>query len=208
MEVTIDKSKLSNVVDAYSGVCFADTANTIQKHLNRRELWRYTKVMNKVQMMQSLNLKDLQVLDKIDALTFEYHGMCLKDSLVTKARLKACKKYHIEFVDRDGLVDHMNCMLQIQRPQEQESNYSREIAEFFIEKLGDDLPIKLSNIVSKLNAKEDLALEDLNFLSDMELLASQELEWSIMNPELEKAINKACNKLGIYFQNLQPVSSH
>ncbi len=208
MEVTIDKSKLSNVVDAYSGVCFADTANTIQKHLNRRELWRYTKVMNKVQMMQSLNLKDLQVLDKIDALTFEYHGMCLKDSLVTKARLKACKKYNIEFVDRDGLVDHMNCMLQIQRPQEQESNYSREIAEFFIEKLGDDLPIKLSNVVSKLNAKEDLALEDLNFLSDMELLASQELEWSIMNPELEKAINKACNKLGIYFQNLQPVSSH
>ena len=208
MDTTTTMPKVSNVFDAYSGVRLTDASSTIQEHLNRRELWRYTKAMNKVGMLQGLNLKDLEVLEKIDALTFEYHGMCLKDSLVTKARLKACKKYKVEFIDRDGLVDHMNCMLPISGDQEQESKHTREIAEFFIEKLGDDLPIKLSNVVSKLNAKEDLALEDLNFLSDMELLASQELEWTIMNPELEKAINKACKKLGIYFQNLQQFISH
>ena len=39
------------------------------------------------------------------------HGMCLKDSAVTKARLKACRRYGINFIDRDGLVDHMKLFL-------------------------------------------------------------------------------------------------
>ena len=208
MERTTTMPKVSNVFDAYSEVRLTDASSTIQEHLNRRELWRYTKAMNKVGMLQGLNLKDLEVLDKIDALTFEYHGMCLKDSLVTKARLKACKKYKVEFIDRDGLVEHMNCMLPSENEHEQESKHTREIAEFFIEKLGDDLPVKLRNVVVKLNAKEDLVLGDLAFLSKMELIASQELDWTIMNPELEEAINKACKKLGIYFQNLQQIVTH
>lgn len=208
METTTTMPKVSNVFDAYSGVRLTDTSSTIASHLSESELARYGRAMFKVRELKNLNLKDLGILDKIDALTYKYHGMCLKDSQVTKARLKACKKYKVEFIDRDGLVEHMNCMLPISGDQEQESKHAREIAEFFIEKLGDDLPVKLRNVVVKLNAKEDLALGDLTFLSDMEMVASQELDWTIMNPELEEAISKACKKLGIYFQNLQKVVTH
>ena len=205
---TTTMSKVSNIFDVYGGVRLSDTSSTIASYLSQPELARYGRAMFKVQALKNLNLKDLELLDKVDALTFEYHGMCLKDSLVTKARLKACKKYHIEFIDRDGLVDHMNCMLPIAGAQEQEPKYERELVEFFIEKLGDDLPTKLCNVVVKLNTKEDLTLDDLNFLSDMEQVASQELDWTIINPELKKAINKACGKFGIYFQNLQQVVAH
>ena len=99
-------------------------------------------------------------------------------------------------------------MLPSENEREQESNFKRELAEFFIEKLGEDSLGKLRNVVLKLNAKEDLDLEDLNFLSEMESVASNELDWTIINPELKKAINKACEKFGIYFQNLQQVVAH
>lgn len=208
MGLTIDKSKLENVVDTYSGIRLTDTAMTIQSHLNKQELFRYTKSMNKVEMLQGLNLKDLKVLDKIDALTFELHGMCLKDSLVTKARLKACKKYKVKFIDRDGLVDHMNCMLPKSDIHKTKSNNCELIGKFFIEKLGNDSPYKLSKVLQKLGHREDLDFADLNFLSEMEAVTSRELDWTITDPELIEAIKKACKKLGIYFQNLQQVISH
>ena len=208
METTATLSKVSNVFDAYSGVYLADTTRTIQVNLNQHELWRYAKAMVKIETLKNLNLKDLHLLDKIDALTYKHHGMCLKDSLVTKARLKACAKFKVKFIDRDGLVEHMNCMLPSGKSRNKESNFKSELAEFFIEKLGYDSPYKLRNIAIKLNAKEDLDLADLNFLSDMEVVASQELDWTIINQELVEAINKSCKKLGIYFQNLQQVVTH
>ncbi len=205
---TTTMSKVSNIFDVYGGVRLSDTSSTIASHLSQSELARYGRAMFKVQALKNLNLKDLGILDKIDALTFEYHGMCLKDSLVTKARLKACKKYHIEFVDRDGLVDHMNCMLPKSDIQEKKSNYNKLIGKFVLEKLGNDSPYKLSKVLQKLGEGEDLDLADLNFLSEMEAVASRELDWTIINPELIEAIDKACKKLGIYFQNLQQVVAH
>jgi len=169
---------------------------------------RYAKAINKVQTFQGLNQKDLEVFDKIDALTFKHNGMCLKDSLVTKARIKACKKFNVQFIDRDGLVDHMNCMLPSDHEREEKSSIEFEIAEFFVAKLGEDSPGKLRTIIFKLNAKQDLDLEDLNFLSKMEMVASTELDWTIVNSELAEAIDKACKKFGIYFLNLQQVAAH
>ena len=208
METTTAMCKVSNVFDAYSGVCLADTGETIQANLSGDELLRYCHAIMKVEKQQVLNRKDLAVLDKVDALIFEYHGMCLKDSLVTKARLKACKKYRIEFVDRDSLVEHMNCMLPGENPSKKKVSFYEELGEFFIEKLGNEHPYKLRMVIEKLDQKRDLDLADLIFLSEMESVASQELDWTIINPELKKAINKACEKFGIYFQNLQQVVAH
>jgi hypothetical protein len=208
METTATSSKESNVFDAYSGVNLTDTARTIRLNLKQHELVRYAKAMVKVESFQNLDLKDLHLLDKIDRLTYKYHSMCLKDSLVTKARIKACAKYKVEFIDRDGLVDHMNCMLMSEYSRNEESDFKRKLADFFIEKMGYDSPGKLRNIMIKLNTKEDLDLADLHFLSDMEIIASQELDWTFNNPELIEAIKKSCKKLGIYFQNLQQVVSH
>ena len=208
MAARVEMVPATKLFDAYSGVRLMDTTQTIQINLSKDELERYGRAMMKINTRQNLNRRDLAVFDKIDQLTFKHHGMCLKDSLVTKSRLKACKKYNIEFIDRDYLVEHMNCMLPNKNERDQESNFKRELAEFFIEKLGEDSLGKLRNVVVKLNAKEDLDLEDLNFLSEMESVASNELDWTIINPELIKAIDKACKKLGIYFQNLQQVVTH
>jgi hypothetical protein len=67
--------------------------------------------IGKVQAKQKLNINDVKVFDKIDAITMNAHGFCLKDSLLTKARIKACKRYGMRFNDRDGLEAHMNAML-------------------------------------------------------------------------------------------------
>ncbi len=87
-----------------------DTTHSISKNLDKRELTIYMSAIAKVQTNQKLNKNDVKVLDKIDVITMNAHGFCLKDSLVTQARIKACKRYGISFNDRDGLVEHMNAM--------------------------------------------------------------------------------------------------
>jgi len=208
MQVIEKMVPVSKLYDAQSSVCLADASDTLIANLSNAEHERYIKAMIKIDRRETLNRKDLALFDKIDALTFEHHGMCLKDSLVTKARIKACKKYGVKFIDRDALIDHMNCMLPSENERKQESNFKRELAEFFIEKLGEGAPGKLRNVLVKLDTREDLDLEDLNFLSEMESVASNELDWTIIDPELIEAIDKACKKLGIYFKNLQKVVTH
>lgn len=81
--------------------------NFFINHLSKCELVRYLNALEKIRMEETLNKKDLNLLNKIDAITFKYFGFCLKDSLITESRLQACKKYGVEFNDRDGLVEHM-----------------------------------------------------------------------------------------------------
>jgi uncharacterized protein YxjI len=107
MQYTQEKVALSKVVDGFSGKNLLDISTTIADLLDARETNIYTRAIFKVGNKETLNRDDLKVLDKIDALTYEMHGMCLKDSMVTKARIKACKKYGMQFTDRDGLEMHM-----------------------------------------------------------------------------------------------------
>ena len=88
-----------------------DATRTISKNLDKRELTIYMHAIGKVHAQQKLNKNDVKVLDKIDAITMNAHGFCLKDSKVTQARIKACKRYGIRFNDRDGLEAHMNAMI-------------------------------------------------------------------------------------------------
>ena len=111
MEMKLEMVSVDKLVDAYSGVSMLDSTQTIMEGLTQLELDRYGKAMDKVEKGQALNIKDLKVFDRIDALTYQKHGMCLKDSHVTKARIKASKKYGVKFIDRDGLINHMNQMM-------------------------------------------------------------------------------------------------
>jgi hypothetical protein len=206
MAIKVEMVPVEKVVDAYSNVCVADTNQLISSLLSNSDLKRYSRAMLKIGNGDAINRKDLTVLDKIDAITYQHHGMCLKDSLVTKARIKACKKYKLKFIDRDNLVEHMNLMLSANEIQKQE--ICKDIYDFFIGKLGEDVPIKLSKILHKLDNGVDLNLIDLDFLSQMESLVDAELDWTIINEELKNAIDKSCKKLGVYFQNLQKVIVH
>lgn len=199
---------VSSIFDAQSGVCFADTTATITSNLNKNQLERYGRAMMKVSTHKRLNRSDLAVLDRIDEITYQHHGMCLKDSQVTKARLKGCKRYRIEFVDRDGLVDHMNTMNSIHDGADYSQSYCESLVDLFQEKLGDDAPIKLRLIVRKIELKENFNLDDLIFLSKLEVFADKELGWTIINEEIKSAIEKASSSLGIYFKNLQTLVAH
>lgn len=208
MNATVEKSQLSNTFDAYSGVNLADTNKTIVSNLSKAELDRYTNAICKINHRRELNQKDLAVFEKIDAITYKHHGMCLKDSLVTKARINACKKYKVEFIDRDHLLDHMNSVLAINSNVSIMSEKNEKLANLFIEKFDETMPFKVSKIAYKVKARVDLNLDDLVILSEMEELASVELGLSIVDSELSSAIEKACKKLGIYFQNLQEAVLH
>lgn len=100
----IDATKL---VDGFSGQSLLDVNKTITNKLDKHELYIYSCAIEKVMEKVTLNRSDVKVLDKIDSITFEEHGICLKDAMVTKARIKACKKYGMKFIDRDFLAEHM-----------------------------------------------------------------------------------------------------
>jgi hypothetical protein len=203
MPMKVKMVSVSKLHDERSGVCLGNTSATLSAYLSKAEKERYAAAMRKINKKITLNRDDLKVFDKVDAITFEHHGMCLKDSIVTKARVKAAKKNGIRFVDRDGLVEHMNCMLPGQNSNESKASFQDALGQFFIDRLGKDVPFNLQTVINKLNWGKDLDLKDLNFLSDLELIATKELGWTIINPELKLAIDVACKKLGIYFQNLQ-----
>lgn len=109
--MTSGNVKKSTLVDGLSGVCLQDPTETILENLTKDQIARYVQAIQKATTCKDLNMEDLNILDVIDLLTYQHHGMCLKDSNVTYARLKACKKFGIKFIDRDDLMGHMNLMM-------------------------------------------------------------------------------------------------
>lgn len=208
MEIKKVMVPTSSIFDAQSSVCFAETAEAIVSTLNKSEIERYGRAMLKVQQGQGLNRRDLVVLDKIDQVTFDQHGMCLKDSQVTKARLKACKKYGREFIDRDHLVDHMNFMLPDQVDEPSEISLYQALGEFMASRLGIDELYELYDLIGRVEDGGELTVTELELLSKFEEVVSKELGLSIASEGIKSAINKASKKVGIYFQNLQEVISH
>lgn len=110
MEFKTDMVPLKKMLDAYSMVSISDVYETLHKYLDRAELQNYCLSGLNVMMGAKLSRSETILLNKVDEITMREHGMCLKDSAVTKARLKACLRYGIKFIDRDGLVDHMKLM--------------------------------------------------------------------------------------------------
>lgn len=98
--------------DESNSVNLLDVVNTFKSSLTARETEKYLEANLKIVTGRTLAREDVLLYDRIDAITMEKHGLCLKDSKVTKARLKACRKYSIKFNDRDGLIDHMKFFTQ------------------------------------------------------------------------------------------------
>jgi hypothetical protein len=111
MQYTTETVAIDNVIDAYSLVSISDVYETLQKYLDTAELQKYSMSCLNIMMGAKLSRSETILLNKVDEITMREHGMCLKDSAVTKARLKACRRFGMKFIDRDGLVDHMKMML-------------------------------------------------------------------------------------------------
>jgi hypothetical protein len=209
MEMKLGMVPIKDIVDSYSGVRLMDTGKTIQERLNQAELERYVKAINKVETGQRLNLKDLKVLDKIDEITFEKHGMCLKDSNVTKARIKASKKYGIEFIDRDGLIDHMNEIFGFQK---QEVSLAEEVENELLSDIfssfGKDRFQDFTNAIERIMAGIDLDVSDAIVLVEIDSFAREKFGISILNHQVQSAIDRTCDEHDVAFAVMSEDAIH
>lgn len=111
MQYKTEMLPLNKIDDGFSGVNLGDVTATLLKKLTTEELLAYSFACMKVSLNEKLTRADVILFNKVDAITMQAHGMCMKDSKITKARLSASVRYGIKLVDRDGLIDHMKLML-------------------------------------------------------------------------------------------------
>ena len=192
--ISADKIMLSG-----SGIALLDVQRTIKEELSPAELALYTKAINKVNQREKLNRKDLRVLDRIDQLTMDVNGLCLKDSQVTKARMKAAKRYGIKFIDRDGLVDHMNMALGlVDECNEDESDFD-PITECLNANMCSDCMNKVHQAAFKIANQISLTEDDVWIMQEASSIVFEELGYSIDDTLIGDALIEACDHLGIKY---------
>jgi hypothetical protein len=192
--ISADKIMLSG-----SGIALLDVQRTIKEELSPAELALYTKAINKVNQREKLNRKDLRVLDRIDQLTMDVHGLCLKDSQVTKARMKAAKRYGIKFIDRDGLVDHMNMALGlVDECSEDESDFD-PIMECLEANMCSDCIDKVHEASFKIANQISLTEDDVWIMQEASSIVFEELGFSFDDSEIGNALIEACDRFGIKY---------
>ena len=192
--VSADKIMLSE-----SGIALLDVHSTIKEGLSQAELALYTKAINKINQGVKLNRKDLRVLDRIDQLTMDVHGLCLKDSQVTKARMKAAKRYGMKFSDRDGLVDHMNMALGLtDECNEDESDFD-QIMECLEANMCSDCIDKVHHASFKIANQIPLTEDDVWIMQEASSIVFEELGFSFDGSEIGDALIEACDRLGVKY---------
>ncbi len=200
--ISADKIMLSD-----SGVALIDVHSTIAEGLTREELALYTKAINKVSQGVKLNRKDLKVLDRIDQLTMDVHGICLKDSKVTKARIKSAKRYGMQFIDRDGLVDHMNMALGLTDDSSEEEAEFDPIMECLNANMCSDCMNKVHQAAFKIANQIPLTEDDVWIMQEASSIIFEELGFSFDDSEIGEALIEACDRLGIKYNCHSEINS-
>jgi hypothetical protein len=192
--VSADKIMLSS-----TGIGLLDVHTTIKEGLSQAELALYTKAINKVNQREKLNRKDLRVLDRIDQLTMDVNGLCLKDSQVTKARMKAAKRYGIKFIDRDGLVDHMNMALGLVDECSEDESDLDPIMECLEANMCSDCMDKVHHASFRIANQIPLTEDDVWIMQEASNIIFEELGFSFDDSEIGDALIAACDRLGIKY---------
>ena len=193
--VSLDKIYLEG-----SGIAMIEVQKTISNNLSKQELMRYAIAINKVNAGQNLNGKDVKLFDHIDQITMDAHKLCLKDSVVTKARIKAAKRYGIVFKDRDGLIEHMNTMLGID---DVKKNINmKTLIKSFEDRLGTEKLIKFSQIVRVIEAGKELDMQDVAVLKEIRDVANHLYDWDFIDPKTISAIDAAYEKSNSTLQTM------
>ena len=192
--VSADKIMLSG-----TGIRLLDVHSTIEEGLSQAELALYTKAINKVSQGEKLNRKDLKVLDRIDQLTMDVHGICLKDSKVTKARMKAAKRYGMQFIDRDGLVEHMNMALGIADQGDEGELVFDPITPCLEANMCSDCMNKVHEASFKIANDIPLTEDDVWIMQEASSIVLEELGFSFDDSEIGNALIEACDRLGIKY---------
>lgn len=201
-KVGMDKIMLSN-----AGIALQAVYSTIQKELSQAELALYTKAINKVNQREKLNRKDLKILDRIDQLTMDVHGLCLKDSQVTKARVKAAKRYGMQFIDRDGLVEHMNVVFGVTDGGDEDEFYFDPITPCLEANMCSDCMDKVNQASFKIANDIPLTEDDIWIMQEASSIIFEELGFSFGDSKIGDALIAACNRLGIKYNGHSGIDS-
>ena len=200
---TINNTTTGILRDAISGVNLADVYATILSKLNKREQVLYATAVQHATQKVPLSRLELTMLDKVDEITMKEHGMCLKDSVITKARIKACKKFKRNFNDRDGLVEHMRIFYNGSDTLETsilaEQDVETKLAYLLIDRLGEDAAWALGLTTAKILNGELLNYEDFKLIASIEKIFNLELDATFFSKEILAAISKAEKELGLDF---------
>ena len=192
--VSADKIMLSS-----TGIGLLDVYSTIDDGLSKGELILYTKAIRKVNKGEKLNRRDLKVFDRIDQLTMDVHGICLKDSKVTKARIKAAKRYGMQFIDRDGLVDHMNMALGLTDDSSEEGVELDPIMKCLEANMCSDCMDKVHQAAFKIANQIPLTEDDVWIMQEASSIVFEELGFSFDDSEIGEALIEACDRLGVKY---------
>lgn len=192
--ISADKIMLSG-----GGIGLLDVQRTIKEELSTAELALYSKAINKINQGVKLNRKDLRVLDRIDQLTMDVHGLCLKDSQVTKARMKAAKHYGMKFSDRDGLVDHMNMALGLTDEWKEDESDFDPIMECLEANMCSDCMNKVHHASFRIANQIPLTEDDVWIMQEASSIVFEELGFSFDDSEIGNALIEACDRLGIKY---------
>lgn len=186
----------NKIIVAPNGPHLVEVTSTITKELNKRELGAYSKAIDKVVNKKKLNLLDLKIFDKVDEISMAAYGLCLKDSLVTKARLKACKRYKVIFNDRDGLLDHLRMIEGVVQTVDEEQE-EQNMFDQFIEIVGYETAESFADAACKVRDGEILNIKDLEAISKIASCSSISLSSLLRDTKSKKAIQKACADYGL-----------
>jgi len=165
--ISADKIMLSG-----SGIALLDVHSTIKEGLSQEELALYTKAINKVNQSEKLNRKDLKVLDRIDQLTMDVHGICLKDMNMAL-----------------GLTDECN---------EDESDFD-PIMECLEANMCSDCMNKVHHAAFKIANQIALTEDDVWIMQEASSILFEELGFSFDDSEIGDALIEACDRLGIKY---------
>jgi hypothetical protein len=203
MQTTINNTSNAVLKDVISGVNLADVYATIMSKLNKREQVLYATAVQHATQKVPLSRLDLTMLDRVDEITMKEHNMCLKDSVITKARIKACKKFKINFNDRDGLVEHMRMFYKstdtLQASAIAEHEVDTKLAYLLIERLGEDAVWAFKLATDKILNWELLNYEDLRVIASVEKIFNLELDATFFGNDTLAAISRAEKELGLDF---------
>lgn len=192
--VSADKIMLSS-----NGIRLFDVKCSIEEGLSQEELALCKKAINKVIQGVNLNRRDLMVFDRIDQLTMDVYGICLKDSKVTKARMKAAKRYGMQFIDRDGLVDHMNMALGLTDDSSEEEAVYDPIMECLNANMCSDSMDKVHRAAFKIANQITLTEDDVWIMQEASSIVFEELGFSFDGSEIGDALIEACDRLGVKY---------
>ena len=192
--VSADKIMLSS-----NAIGLLDVHSTIEEGLSQEELALCKKAIYKAYQGVKLNRRDLKVFDRIDQLTMDVYGICLKDSKVTKARMKAAKRYGMQFVDRDGLIDHMNMALGLTDDSSEEEAVYDPIMECLNANMCSDSMDKVHQAAFKIANEISLTEDDVWIMQEAFSIVLEELGFSFDDTVIGDALIEACDRLGIKY---------